>query len=235
MKQATQPLRILVVEDHQDIAENIGDYLALNGHIVDFAMDGISGMHLVLTQEFDVIVLDLMLPGMDGLTLCRKMREEADRQTPVLMLTARDTLTDKLTGFNAGADDYLVKPFALEELLARITALAKRRLADLPSTLVVADLEMNLGTMTVTRSGQPIELNRACTTILKLMMEAYPNMVSRQDLETALWGDFPPGSDSLRSHLYTLRLKIDKPFATTIIQTVHGMGYRLQERHEVST
>lgn len=146
MNPTSHTLRVLVVEDHLDIAENIGDYLTLQGHIVDFAMDGISGMHLALTQEFDVIILDLMLPGMDGLTLCRKLREEADKQTPVLMLTARDTLDDKLTGFDSGADDYLVKPFALEELYARILALAKRRAAPSQAALAVADLKMDLGT-----------------------------------------------------------------------------------------
>jgi DNA-binding response OmpR family regulator len=232
MKSSSQFLRILVIEDHLDIAENIGDYLTLQGHVMDFAMDGISGMHLALTQEFDVIVLDLMLPGMDGLTLCRKLREEADQQTPVLMLTARDALSDKLTGFEAGADDYLVKPFALEELHARVLALSKRKKAASRSALVVEDLEMDLGTMEITRSGEPIKLNRACVTILKILMKAHPNIVSRQELETALWGDSPPGSDSLRSHLYTIRNKIDKPFPTPILQTVHGMGYRLKGTDE---
>jgi len=221
-----------VIEDHLDIAENIGDYLAVQGHIVDFAMDGISGMHLALTLDFDVIVLDLMLPGMDGITLCKRFREEADKQTPILMLTARDTLNDKLIGFDSGADDYLVKPFALEELSARITALAKRGLNAQKSTLIVEDLELNLGTMTVTREGKPIELNRACLTILRILMKSYPNMVKRQDLETALWGDMPPGSDSLRSHLYALRTKIDKPFSTPMLQTVHGIGYRLAGKNE---
>jgi DNA-binding response OmpR family regulator len=233
MKPTPQPLRVLIIEDHMDIAENIGDYLSLQGHIVDFAMDGISGMHLALTQEFDVIILDLMLPGMDGLTLCQKLREEADKQTPVLMLTARDTLSDKLAGFDAGADDYLVKPFALEELSARVTVLAKRHQNPLQPDLVVDDLRMELGTMKVARAGSPIELNRSCTTILKVLMKAYPNIVSRQELETALWGDSPPGSDSLRSHLYTIRNKIDKPFPRPILETVHGMGYRLKGNDEV--
>ncbi len=232
MKNTHPPLRILVIEDHLDIAENIGDYLAVQGHIVDFAMDGISGMHLALTQDFDVIVLDLMLPGMDGITLCKRYREEADKQTPILMLTARDTLDDKLVGFDSGADDYLVKPFALEELLARITALAKRGLNAQTSTLTVENLELNLGTMTVTREGKTIELNRACLTILQILMKSYPNVVKRQDLETALWGDMPPGSDSLRSHLYALRTKIDKPFSTAMLQTVHGIGYRLVGKNE---
>ena len=232
MKKAQHPLRILVIEDHLDIAENIGDYLSAQGHIVDFAMDGISGMHLALTQDFDVIVLDLMLPGMDGLTLCKRYREDSGKQTPILMLTARDTLDDKLVGFQSGADDFLIKPFALEELSARLTALAKRGLQPLKTHLKVEDLELDLGTMTTTRAGKPIELNRACLTILQILMKSHPNIVKRQDLETALWGDEPPGSDSLRSHLYTLRTKIDKPFASPLLQTVHGIGYRLAGKNE---
>ncbi len=122
----SRALRILIVEDSIDIAENISDYLELQGHVTDFAMDGIGGLHLALTQDYDVIILDIMLPGMDGLTFCLKLREEGQKATPVLMLTARDTLSDKLEGFDAGADDYLVKPFELEELVARMQALVRR-------------------------------------------------------------------------------------------------------------
>ncbi len=227
IKKTSKPLRVLIVEDHMDIAENIGDYLSVQGHITDFAMDGISGMHLALTQEFDVIILDLMLPGMDGLTLCKRLREEADSQVPILMLTARDTLDDKLTGFDHGADDYLVKPFDLEELAARIVALSKRTRTLDYNILKVEDLELNLGTMEVKRAGILIELNRSCLTILEILMKAHPNMVTRQSLETALWGDMPPETDSLRSHMYTLRNKIDKPFPTPILQNLRGIGYRL--------
>jgi DNA-binding response OmpR family regulator len=232
MKKSLHTLKVLVIEDHLDIAENIGDYLSAQGHIVDFAMDGISGMHLALTQDFDVIVLDLMLPGMDGITLCQRYREEAQRQTPILMLTARDTLDDKLVGFKSGADDYLVKPFALEELAARISALTKRRQNTDKASLIVDDLELDLGTMKVTREGTSIELNRSCLSILQILMKAFPNVVKRQDLETALWGDQPPGSDSLRSHLYLLRSKIDKPFSTPLLETIHGIGYKLVGKTE---
>ena len=120
-------LRILVVEDNIDIAENIADFMEAGGHQLDFAMDGIGGLHLALTQDYDAIILDVMLPGMDGLTFCRKLRKEGGKQTPILMLTARDTLDDKLAGFDSGADDYLVKPFALKELSARINAIVRRR------------------------------------------------------------------------------------------------------------
>jgi DNA-binding response OmpR family regulator len=225
----TPNIRLLIIEDNPAIVENMTDFLESRGYILDFAMDGIGGLHLALTKEYDVIVLDLMLPGMDGITLCKKLRREADRQVPVIMLTARDTLDDKLLGFESGADDYLVKPFALKELDARIKALAKRRVSA-NKVLVVEDLRMDLGTFEITRQGEKIDLNNTCTAILKLLMESAPNVVSRQDLENHLWGDMPPGSDVLRSHMYALRKKIDKPFGSAMIETVHGIGFRLKEK-----
>ena len=220
-------IRVLIIEDNPAIVDNISDFLTTKGFILDFAMDGIGGLHLALTNAYDVIVLDLMLPGMDGLTLCKKLRQEAQRQVPVIMLTARDTLDDKLLGFDSGADDYLVKPFALKELAARVQALAKRRVPT-ARILTVADLTMDLGTFEVKRQGQAIKLNNACITLLKLLMEKSPNVVSRKEMEHTLWGDMPPGSDVLRSHLYNLRKNIDKPFDTPLIQTVHGMGFQLR-------
>jgi DNA-binding response OmpR family regulator len=219
--------RILIVEDNIDIAENISDYLEIQGHVTDFAMDGISGLHLALTQDYDAIILDIMLPGMDGLTFCRKLREEGEKVTPVLILTARDTLSDKLEGFDAGADDYLVKPFELEELSARIQALVRRFDQAKKKSLRVGDLELDLGRMQVQRAGRSIELNRACLKILTMLIQASPNVVSRKEIEHALWSDMPPGSDVLRSHIYTLRRAIDKPYKRPLIQTVHGVGYKL--------
>lgn len=229
-----QPLRILVVEDNVDIAENIGDYLEAQGHIMDFAMDGIGGLHLAITQKYDVLILDIMLPGMDGITLCNKLREAGGKQTPVLMLTARDTLSNKLEGFKAGADDYLIKPFALQELEARIKALTKRAEIVEKPVLHVADLELDTGSMKVSRAGKPIDLNRACLKILQMLMQAYPNVVPRNEIEDTLWGDMPPGSDSLRSHIYILRRAIDKPFEQALLETVHGVGYRLVNPNEIS-
>ena len=225
-------MHILVVEDHRDMADNIGDFLEAQGHTVDFAMDGISAMHLALTEAFDVIVLDIMLPGMDGLTFCRKLRQEAERATPVLMLTARDTLPDKLAGFDAGADDYLVKPFALQELAARIVALAKRGGVLSPQQLAVADLTFNKQTLEVHRAGQKLTLNPACLKILTRLMEASPAVVPRVELESLLWGDELPDSDALRSHLYKLRQTIDKSFPQPLLHTVHGIGYRLAASHD---
>ena len=229
-----QPLRILVVEDNVDIAENIGDYLEAQGHIMDFAMDGIGGLHLAITQKYDILILDIMLPGMDGITLCNKLREAGGKQTPVLMLTARDTLSDKLEGFKAGADDYLIKPFALQELEARINALTKRAEIVEKPVLHVADLELDTGSMKVLRAGKPIDLNRACLKILQMLMQAYPNVVPRNEIEDTLWGDMTPGSDSLRTHIYILRRAIDKPFEQALLETVHGVGYRLVNPNEIS-
>jgi DNA-binding response OmpR family regulator len=222
-------IRVLVVEDNRDICENIGDYFGGRGHITDFAHDGISAMHLALTEPVDVIVLDLMLPGMDGLTFCQKLRCEAKCNTPVLMLTARDTLPDKLAGFDAGADDYLVKPFALEELHARVASLHRRSRTKTRQLLSVADLTMDKQTLEVRRAGRRLFLNPACLKILERLMEASPAVVARADLETLLWRDDLPDSDALRSHLYKLRRAIDKPFDRPLLHTVHRIGYRLAD------
>ena len=230
----SRTLRILIVEDSIDLAENIGDYFETQGHVMDFAMDGISGLHLALTNDYDAIILDIMLPGMDGLTFCRKLRKEGEKTTPVLMLTARDTLSDKLEGFDAGTDDYLVKPFDLEELSARLQALTKRSDHTREKNLMVGELEIDFGKMQVKRAGHPIELNRACFKILNMLMQASPNVVSRQELEHLLWGDLPPESDALRSHIYALRQAIDKPFKDPLIQTVHGIGFKLADPNDIS-
>jgi DNA-binding response OmpR family regulator len=234
-KKELPSLRILIVEDNIDIAENIADYLEVKGHVLDFAMDGIGGLHLALTQDYDAIVLDVMLPGMDGLTFCSKLREHGAKQTPVLMLTARDTLSDKLEGFEAGADDYLVKPFELQELEARLGALVRRAGQSLQDHLQVGDLEVDMGKMVVQRAGYPVELNRTSMKILTMLIQAYPNVVSRKEIEHVLWGDMPPDSDALRSHIYALRRAIDKPFKRPLIQTVHGVGYRLVETDDFSS
>lgn len=220
-------MKVLIIEDHEDVAANIGDYLEARGHTPDFAMDGLGGLHLAITHDYDVIVLDIGLPGMDGLTLCRKLREEAKCATPILMLTARDTLPDKLAGFDVGTDDYVVKPFALQELLARLEALTKRGRRAERGLLRVADLELDPGRYEVTRAGRRLELSRTCFTILRVLMEASPDVVSRRRLEEVLWGEEPPDSDALRSHVYTLRRTIDKPFDAPLLETVHGVGYRL--------
>ena len=220
-------MRVLVIEDNNDIATNIGDYLEDRGHVVDFAGDGVTGLHLAVVNDFDVIVLDLSLPGMDGLEVCKKLRQEARKQTPVLMLTARDALEHKLSGFDSGADDYMTKPFALLELEARITVLARRGKGQQSRVLQVADLSYNLDTLTVARGGKAIQLNPIGLKLLHILMESSPSVVTRQDLEHRVWGEELPDSDSLRVHIHGLRAAIDKPFGKPLIQTRHGIGYRM--------
>ena len=222
-------MHILIIEDNPDIAANIGDYLEEKGHTMDFAGDGITGLHLAVVNDFDAIVLDLALPGMDGLEVCRKLRGEAGKDTPILMLTARDRLEDKLAGFETGADDYLVKPFALQEVEVRLDALFRRGRRRNVRELIVGDLKYNLDTLTVNRAGQEIELNPIGLKLLRTLMEASPNVVSRAELEKQVWGEEMPDSDSLRVHIHSLRSLIDKPFDSKMIQTRHGIGYRLVE------
>lgn len=229
----SDPMRILIIEDNPDIAANIGDYLDDRGYTVDFAGDGITGLHLAVVNDFDAIVLDLALPGMDGLEVCRKLREEAGKDTPILMLTARDRLEDKLAGFETGADDYLVKPFALQEVEVRLNALVRRGKRPARRVLEIGDLKYNLDTLTVERAGSEIELNPIGLKLLRCLMEASPNVVSRADLEQEVWGEEMPDSDSLRVHIHSLRSAIDKPFGTKMIQTRHGIGYRLVESDAV--
>jgi DNA-binding response OmpR family regulator len=226
---AAAPIRALIVEDNRDICANIATYLEKHGYVLDFAYDGISALHLAFTNPFDVIVLDLMLPGMDGLSFCRKLRADARAETPVLMLTARDTLNDKLKGFEAGADDYLIKPFALQELHARLQALHKRSHRKSDNLLTVSDLTMNRSTLQVHRAGRRVDLHPAGLKLLQRLMEAAPSVVARDDLETLLWADEPPDGDALRSHLYKLRQAIDRPFDSPLIHTVHRIGYRIAE------
>ncbi|MDX1460969.1 MAG: response regulator transcription factor [Xanthomonadales bacterium] len=227
-------MRILIIEDNADIAANMGDYLEEKGHTIDFAGDGITGLHLAVVEDFDAIVLDLALPGMDGLEVCRKLRNDAGKDTPVLMLTARDRLEDKLKGFETGADDYLVKPFALQEVEVRLDALFRRGRRRNSRELTVGDLVYNLDTLTVQRGGVEIELNPIGLKLLKSLMDASPNVVSRAQLEKEVWGEEMPDSDSLRVHIHSLRNLIDKPFGSKMIQTRHGIGYRLVESDAVS-
>ena len=221
---------VLLIEDNRDIAEMVGSYLEVRGYELDYAADGVTGLHLAVVNDYDAIVLDLMLPGMDGLSVCRKLREEARRDTPLLMLTARDTQQDKISGLDAGADDYLVKPFDIRELEARLRALVRRRRGSIASeTLRVADLSLDTGTLEVQRGGQRLTLTPIALRMLTVLMRASPRVVSRTDLEREVWGDLLPDSDTLRSHLYTLRKTIDKPFDRPLLHTVHGAGYRMAD------
>ena len=222
------PLRLLVVEDHHALRANIAALFEAHGHVVDFAADGRGGLRMALDAPPDVLVLDLGLPGMDGLDVCAELRARADRHVPVLMLTARDTLDDKLLGFRHGADDYLVKPFAGEELLARCLALSRRHLVGDRHVIEIGPLRIDRRNGLVEREGQRIELAQSPYSILLALAEAWPRTLTRSELVHRLWGDDAPPSDPLRSHLYALRQALDRPFDRPMLVTVHGVGFRLE-------
>jgi DNA-binding response OmpR family regulator len=224
-------MRILVVEDNRDILANVLDYLQLKAYSVDCAQDGLSGLHLATTNHYDLIVLDIMLPGMDGYQVCKRLREDARSEVPILMLTARDALEDRLEGLKSGADDYLIKPFALSELVARIEAILRRSRGSRKRQLKVADLVYDLDTLDITRAGLPLKINPMALKLLEILMRKSPSVVRREVLEEALWGDDTPDSDSLRSHIHQLRQIIDKPFPKPLLHTLHGIGYRLAEKN----
>lgn len=219
---------VLLVEDHQELAETVGSYLEATNYIVDYASDGLTAMHLGVTNTYDAIVLDIMLPGVDGLTVCQRLRDDAAVTTPIIMLTARDQLDDKLKGFESGADDYLIKPFDMPELEARLDAVI-RRSQHLEKQYEVSGLKLNLDTMEVVRDGQNLLLSRTLFNILHVLIRESPKVVTRAALEKELWGDEPPDSDTLRSHIYNLRRIIDRPFELPLLQTRQGQGYCLRE------
>ncbi|WP_440053091.1 response regulator transcription factor [Pseudoalteromonas sp. T1lg65] len=227
----SSPLKVLVIEDNHDIASNIADYFAQQEVITDFAYDGELGCTLALEQYFDCIVLDIALPGMDGLTVCKQLRDKADRHIPIIMLTARDTLDDKLVGFAQGADDYLTKPFALDELYVRCLALSKRHVLNKSRVIELGQNEkklcLDIQTNTISRADQTISLQPIAFKILKLLMESHPRALSKSELIDKIWGDEPTDSDALRSHIYQLRKEIDKPFSSPVIKTIHSVGLAL--------
>ena len=220
-------MRILLVEDHQEIAGIVFDYFELKGYELDHAANGQFGLELGLANSYDLIVLDVMLPRMDGLTVCRQLREQGV-DTPVLMLTARDTREDILKGFAEGADDYLVKPFDLEILEARVMALYRRRQGNAAARrLQFGELALDLKTREVSRQTHCVALNPTLFTILKLLMTRAPDVVSKSELVDLIWQGEDPETDALRSHIYQLRNIIDKPFARGYIENVPKVGYRL--------
>ena len=221
---------ILLIEDNRGIAEMAGEFLERRGYSLDYASDGLTGLRLATQNGYDVIVLDLMLPGIDGLELCRKLRNEAKVSTPVLMLTARDTLEDKLVGLDAGADDYLVKPFEIRELEARVRALIRRDRRQVSAEVLrVGDLVLDTATLRVQREGQELAVSPIGLKLLTILMRESPRVVSRRDIEREVWGDLLPDSDTLRSHLYNLRKIIDKPYGKQLLHTVQSAGYRIAD------
>jgi DNA-binding response OmpR family regulator len=221
---------ILLVEDNRNLSEMVGEYLESKGFGVDYAADGMDGFRLATDNAYDAIVLDLMLPRMDGIELCRKLRAESKKATPVLMLTARDTLGDKVTGLEAGADDYLVKPFAIQELEARVRALIRRDRRQVSAEVLrIADLVLDTASLRVSRAGNELQLSPIGLRLLTILMRESPRVVTRRDIEREIWGDGLPDSDTLRSHLYNLRKVIDRPFQKPLLHTVQTAGYRIAD------
>ncbi len=226
-------MRLLVIEDNRDLAANLIDFMEDRGHAVDVAGDGLTGLHLATVNDYDAILLDLMLPGMDGITLCRKLRDDARKTTPVLILTARDALDDKIVGLESGADDYVVKPFALREVEARLKALARRAQSQgLQTRLQVGKLVFDTTIMKIARGERAIELPPIPLRLLETLMRQSPKVVERAELEHAVWGDSPPDSDALRAHMHVLRSAVDAEDEAPLIRTVRGIGYQIAEQDE---
>jgi DNA-binding response OmpR family regulator len=226
---------VLLIEDHADIAEMVGAYLENREYIVDYAADGITGLHLAVSNIYDAIILDLMLPGMDGLEVCQKIRDDAKSDVPIIMLTARDTLDDKISGLDKGADDYLIKPFAIKELEARLRSLIRRYSGEIKKEIItVGELSIDTSTLKVMRADKELAITPIGLKILSVLMRASPAVVSRRELERQVWGDILPDSDTLRSHLYNLRKIVDKPFEKKILVTVQGNGFKIIDSNETA-
>lgn len=225
---AALPLRLLLIEDESDLAANVIDYFESSGHAVDYASDGASGLAMAMSERFDVVVLDLMLPRLDGWEVCRRLRAGSAHHVPILMITARDALRDKLQGFEAGADDYLTKPFALAELHARCVALGRRRELHRDAVIRVGSLAIDVRRREARRDGMTLALTKKGFEILRALAEAHPSPVTRSELVARIWGDDAPDSDALRSHIYSLRQELDRAPLVPMLKTVHGIGFQLE-------
>jgi len=223
-------LSILLVEDHRQLAQTVVEFLEQEGATVDYAGNTSLARELVQEHHYDLMLLDVMLPGEDGYSFCQYLRKDLALDLPVIFMTARDQLEDKLEGFDRGGDDYIVKPFALPELAARVSALIRRPRREVTAnTLQVADLELDPARQEVRRDGQLLKLSPTAFRILRILMRESPRVVSREQLEHELWGDLVPDSDALRSHLYNLRKAVDKPFDNALLNTLPGVGFSIQE------
>ena len=223
-------LSVLVVEDDIDLARNLCDFLEIKGYLSDHALDMATARHLLSSERYDLVILDISLPGGSGIDLCSTIRQELRQTTPIVMLTAKDDLDTKLDAFDLGADDYIVKPAALREIEARIRALIRRARHEVDSEVMqVADLQMEAGTLRVERAGQTIALQPVPLRILRLLMANAPNVVRHSTLQREIWGDDPPDNHGLIVHMHTLRNAVDRPFGRQLIQTVRGFGYRIAD------
>jgi DNA-binding response OmpR family regulator len=222
-------MRILLVEDNHRVVRSVKMSLAEEGYAVDTAYDGLEAQHLAEITPFDLIILDIMLPGKSGLEVCQALRAK-HISTPVLMLTALDDVDDRVVGLDSGADDYLVKPFAMNELLARLRALLRRETTNKTTLLEVGDLRLDSATHFVERAGHRIELTAKEYSLLEYFMRHPNEVITREKVETHVWSyDFDGISNVIDVYLRRLRRKIDDPFEVKLFETVRGAGYRLRE------
>jgi DNA-binding response OmpR family regulator len=219
-------MRVLLLEDSLALAGAVSDYLELRGCVVELAFHGQAFLDLANMAPFDVYVLDVAVPGLSGLDVCERLRTQLRDETPVIFLTARDTLQDKKAGFARGADDYLVKPFEMDELFIRLQALSARGRRPQVSTQVLGEVMLDHGAGIVVRNGRRIRLHELQLRILKILAARSPRTVERSVLEEQLWGDKVPDSDSLRTHIYRLRQALTLAGERELIETVHGKGWR---------
>ena len=220
-------MRILLIEDNRRLNTSLKTSLLDEGYAVDSAYDGEEGQELAEMAPYDAIILDLMLPKKDGLQVCRDLRKQRIN-TPTIMLTAKDTVEDRVQGLDSGADDYLVKPFAFQELRARLRALLRRDASDKSGTLTIADLVLDPAAHTVERSGQMIDLTAKEFSLLEYFMRNPNRLITRQMAETHIWSyDFDGTSNVVDVYIRRLRRKIDDPFDVKLLETLRGAGYRL--------
>jgi len=220
-------LKILLIEDNQTIAQQIIDFLQGHRWSVDYADNGRQGIALAKQDAYDLVLLDLNLPDKDGIEVCQIIKDEAQANIPVLMVTARDHFDDKAQGFHAGADDYLTKPFDLRELVLRCEALARRQQLHQNKIIIVGDLKIDLAMHQAYREGQQLHLTNVGFKILLLLAQSHPKPVPRSIILHKVWGDELPDSDALKSHIYSLRNALDKPFDKNMLKTITNVGFQL--------
>lgn len=227
-------LKLLIVEDNAHIARQLGDFLSGIPWQVDFATEGKLAIQLASTEHYDVVLLDLNLPDMDGLQVCREIKAKAARNVPVLMLTARDAFEDKARGFADGADDYLTKPFDLREVVLRCQALSRRQQLHIKQELSIGLLTLFVRETRAEFAHQPLALTQVGFTILFQLAQHFPEAVSRSQLVQEVWGDAPPQSDALKSHIYSLRKQLEFVAGHDLVRTVYQVGYQLVLDGDVS-
>jgi len=228
MAKLGETMRVLIVEDNIALAQNLDDYFKGQNYILDFASDGLTALNLIANNIYDVIALDIDLPGVSGFEICSRLRSDLQSSTPVIMMTASGEIESKVEGFQFGADDYIVKPFQLRELQLRIDALYKRSNRSNSTVIKIENLTFNQGTLEVGLGGsQTVELSGMGAKIFQVMINHYPNYIPYDELRNKLWGDRELDVNVLRTHVYSLRKTLKEGLGKELIKTVHSRGYKL--------